>query len=392
MTDRPALWTINGRFLAQPTTGVQRTAGEITRAIDRRLAADEALARRIRVELLAPADCAALPRFDAIAVRRSRRGRGYAWEQCVLPAAARGRGLISFANLGPLAHPRQIVCLHDANVFLAPDSYSRAFRLAYRGLLPLLARRAARVTTVSAFSAAMLGAFGVTGRQGVRGRDAQVIGNGHEHALRWHAAASRFSAPGAFARPYVFALGSRAGHKGLDLLLGLAPALDALGVDLVVSGGTAAIFTGRAVKEGGNVIPVGFVSDDDLAALFAGALCFAFPSRTEGFGLPLLEAMVHGAPIVAADGASMPEVCGGAALYAPADDPATWLARIARLAGDPSLRGDLRERGRARYPRFSWDAGADAYLELALSLAPAGAAPAATASSAPRRTAARSPR
>ena len=379
----PARWTINGRFLTQPTTGVQRYAGEVTRAMDERLAADEAIARRLRLDIVVPADGTALPRYDVITARRSRRGRGYAWEQLVLPAAARG-GLISFANLGPLAHPRQIVCLHDANVFLAPDSYSRAFRLAYRGLFPLLARRAARVTTVSAFSAAMLRKFGVTGRRG-----AEVIGNGHEHALRWRAAASRFAAPGAFTRPYVFALGSRAKHKRLDMLLGLAPALDALGIDLVVSGGTAAIFTGGATdggKNGGgqNVIPVGFVSDDDLAALFAGALCFAFPSRTEGFGIPLLEAMVHGAPIVAADGASLPEVCGDAALYAPVDDPAAWLARIERLAADPSLRAELRARGRARYPLFSWRAAAGAYLDLASNLSPASA-PSPTAAGAARQ-------
>ena len=370
----PARWTINGRFLTQPTTGVQRYAGEVTRAMDERLAADEALARRLRLEILLPADGTALPRYDVITARRSRRGRGYAWEQMMLPAAARG-GLISFANLGPLSHPRQIVCLHDANVFLAPDSYSLAFRLAYRGLFPLLARRAARVTTVSAFSAAMLREFGVTGRRG-----AEVIGNGHEHALRWRAGASRFSAPGAFKRPYVFALGSRAKHKRLDLLLGLAPALATLGIDLVVSGGTAAIFTGGAShdgKDGGaeNVIPVGFVSDDDLAALFAGALCFAFPSRTEGFGIPLLEAMVHGAPIVAADCASLPEVCGNAALYAPVDDPAAWLARIERLAADPSLRAELRAKGRARYRLFSWRAAAAAYLDLASDLSPDGAPP-----------------
>ncbi len=369
MTPKPARWTINGRFLTQPTTGVQRYAGEITRAMDARLAADESLAARLALDVLVPADCAEPPRLDAIPVRRSRRGRGYAWEQLVLPAATRGGGLISLANLGPLAHPRQIVCLHDANVFLAPDSYARAFRLAYRGLFPVLARAAARATTVSAFSAAMLARFGVTGRRG-----ALVIPNGHEHALRWRAAASRFSVPGAFARPYIFALGSRAKHKGLDLLLGLAPALDALGIDLVVSGGTSSIFAADAAagEASGNVIAVGFVSDDDLAALFAGALCFAFPSRTEGFGIPLLEAMVHGAPVLAADGASMPEVCGDAALYAPAGDAAAWLAGITRLAGDAALREQLRAKGRARYPAFSWAAGADAYLDLALDLSPAG--------------------
>ena len=363
----PALWSINGRFVAQPQTGVQRYAGEIARAMDARLAADESLARRMRWEILLPADVEDVPRFDKIAVRRTRGRGGYLWEQAMLPVAARG-GLLNLANLGPLAHPRQILCLHDANVFLEPSSYSRRFQLAYRALFPLLARRASCVTTVSGFSAEMLAQFGVTGR-----RKATVIHNGHEHALRWDARRSKFNAPGFFKRPFVFALGSRAKHKQIDLLIGLAPALAARGIDLFVSGGTSAIFAATAIEQTANVFPVGFVSDDDLAALFSQAMCFAFPSRTEGFGIPLLEAMVHGAPILTSSCASMPEVCGDAALYAPPDDPAAWLAQIERIAADPDLRQSLRAKGAARYPRFSWDGGARKYIDLALSLSPQGA-------------------
>lgn len=385
--NRPSPWFINGRYLTQPQTGVQRYAGEIVRAMDARLAGDEALARRLPCELIVPAGDAVVPALQAIGLRRSRAGRGQAWEQAVLPAMAAGGGLLNLANLGPLAHPNQIVCLHDANVYLEPASYARRFRLSYKALLPLLARRATAVTTVSAFSAASLAACGVTREP------AAVLPNGHEHALRWVADASPFAAPDQLPRPFVFALGSRALHKRLDLLIGLAPALDALGLDLVLSGGASTIFAGSASAQATppsaprNVRTIGFVGDDDLAALFRRALCFAFPSRTEGFGLPLLEAMVHGAPIIASDRASMPEVCGDAALYASPDDPAAWLAQIRRLRDDPALRCELKARGTRRYPRFSWAASADGYLALAERLSsPARAAPR-PAPAAARRTA-----
>lgn len=357
-----ASWAINGRFLTQQITGVQRYAREITQAIDARLATDESMARTMRWEIIVPANCDAVPAYQAITVRQSRHGRGHAWEQMVLPAMARG-GLVNFANLAPLAHDRQIVCLHDANVFVEPDSYAPAFRLAYRLIYPLLGRRARAVTTVSQFSRTMLERSHVIGRE-----KTAVIGNGHEHALGWNATASRFDVPGFFKRPFVFALGSRAKHKQVDKLIALAPELDALGIDLVVSGGTAAIYAGSAISPAPNVMALGFVSDDDLAALFRHALCFAFPSRTEGFGIPLLEAMVHGCPIITSDCASMPEVCGDAALYAPVDDFGSWLAMITALRDDPALSDALRDKGRHRYPQFSWDEGARRYLDLASAL------------------------
>ncbi len=163
----------------------------------------------------------------------------------------------------------------------------------------------------------------------------------------------------------------------------------------MLSGGTASVFADAGLAASANVRHLGFVGDDDLAALFARALCFAFPSRTEGFGIPLLEAMVHGCPIIAADGASMPEVCGDAALSCRPTTAKPGSPRIAALAGSEPLRADLRAKGLRRYPLFSWARSADAYLDLALALSPrtttarAGAAPLRDPSTATARVAAR---
>ena len=93
-------------------------------------------------------------------------------------------------------------------------------------------------------------------------------------------------------------IGSVARHKNLELVLKQAAALDELGLDIVVAGGTASIFTGSAKLRRTSVFWLGRVTDDDLAYLYSNALCLAFPSRSEGFGLPLAEAMALGCPVV----------------------------------------------------------------------------------------------
>ena len=362
----PARWSINGRFLSQPVTGVQRYGREMLSQIDACLGEDAAMRGAVRLELLVPRNCPAVPRLQHIAVRRVGRVGGYFWEQVTLPLRCRG-GLINLANLGPLLKGRrQITCIHDANVYLWPQSYSRPFRLAYRVLLPLLAGMSRGLTTVSAFSAQTLTGLGVG-----RGRQFHVLPNGHEHALAWLPGNASQAAMAPRARPFVLALGSRARHKNFDLLLSIATRLDARGIDVLIAGGAGAQFaTMAAGHTAPNVHFLGFVADDDLAALFEKALCFAFPSWTEGFGLPLLEAMVHGCPIVSSDTASMPEICADAALYASPAEPQAWVDAIARLQDDAHLRARLIAAGRARYPRFSWRTSALAYLRLALQMSP----------------------
>jgi glycosyltransferase involved in cell wall biosynthesis len=149
------------------------------------------------------------------------------------------------------------------------------------------------------------------------------------------------------------------------MLFSIADELDALGLDIWVAGASGTYFSAVGqVPAPQNVRMLGFVTDDDLAALYGRALCFAFPSLIEGFGLPVLEAMALGCPVVASDTASLPEVCGEAALFAGPNSPRVWLNHISRLKADPGLGRDLRERGLRQAQRFSWKASAQAYLDL----------------------------
>src|SRR5205085_4393322 len=103
-----------------------------------------------------------------------------------------------------------------------------------------------------------------------------------------------------------------------------------------------------------DIILTGYVPEADLPALYTGALCFAYPSYFEGFGLPPLEAMSCGTPVVAGDRTSLPEVVGDAALTADPFDTASLARALARLIDDAALRADLRARGLKRASAFDW--------------------------------------
>ena len=172
-------WTINGRFLTQPLTGVQRYARETIAALDRLIDAGHPLARGLSIELVCPQGTKDDLGLKKIVVRAAGRGRGHYWEQVELPIAASG-GVLSLCNVGPLAAKRHVVCIHDVNTILAPASYSQQFRMLYRWLLPAIGRRASKVATVSHFSAGQIDRFAIAPRSKIA-----VIPNGREHALRW---------------------------------------------------------------------------------------------------------------------------------------------------------------------------------------------------------------
>lgn len=361
---RPWL-TINGGFLSQKITGVQRYGREIVTALDRVLQ-DMPQQSVLPARIVAPAGAKVSLPLSAISLElTAAKGGPFLpfWYQCALPFSVQGV-LLSLCNMGPLLARNHVLCIHDLNVILARESYSRAFRAYYRTIQPLLAKSAVRVVTVSQFSAQMLAAKDIC-----PGQKISIIPNGHEHVSSWRPSASPFAAEGAHRRPFIFVLGSRARHKNIAILFAIAQEIDALGLDIVVAGAPARLFSGPGLgSPPPNVRLTGYVTDDDLAAMFQKAFCFAFPSLTEGFGLPALEAMALGCPVIASRAASLPEVCGDAALYADPRMPGDWLGQIKRLQSDPALAAAMRAKGLEQAKRFSWTKSAKLYLDLVISL------------------------
>ena len=111
----------------------------------------------------------------------------------------------------------------------------------------------------------------------------------------------------------------------------------------------------RASPAADRVRLTGRVSDEELCELYRGAECFLYPSRYEGFGLPPLEAMTCGAPVVSSDRTSMPEVLGDAAVAVDPDDPDALADAVGALLHSEPRRAELRERGARRAAEFTWE-------------------------------------
>jgi glycosyltransferase involved in cell wall biosynthesis len=259
---------------------------------------------------------------------------GHAWEQLVLPVRTRRAGaLLCPANLAPLAAGNAVVVIHDAAALRHPGWYSRAYAAWQRLVLPRIARRARRVLTDSQFSRAELGEL--------LGVDAAVVPGGVD---------PRFSPALGLARPYVLCVASHTARKNLGALAPAAAALD--GAELVLAGGHRPQFAAEGGL--GAVRTLGHVDDALLPGLYAGAEAFVLPSLYEGFGLPVLEAMAAGTPVVATRAGALPETCGDAArLVEP--DPEALRGALTDLLADGAERARLRALGLARAREFTWE-------------------------------------
>jgi len=288
------------------------------------------------------------------------RGRSQLWEQFQSPMLARRHGCTIMHHPMTTSPAWQngvsnIVTLHDLNFLLHPEWYSRSFRLAYDlCALPGL-RRCARVVTISNY---------------VRKQTEDVLNIGEKRLGMIYNGVKPMRAVAPWSGNYLFAAGSLQPHKNLARLIRAFREIQGAypGLELLVAGRQQPRFsTDPSLAEmlsTPGVRLTGYLSEEELSNAYAGARAFCYPSLEEGFGLPILEAMTLGCPVLTSNVSCLPEIAGPAVQVDPVS-VASITAGLRQLLDLPAgERGAMIEAGRKWAERFSWRAAAQGYLGI----------------------------
>jgi glycosyltransferase involved in cell wall biosynthesis len=275
----------------------------------------------------------------------------------------------NFVSWPTLGGARNIVVVHDLGFLLHGEYLTEHDRSYYRRMVPRSIRRADRVVAVSR---SVLGEL--VERFGVREQDVTVIApavDAGSFKPRSQAEIERVMSAYDLRGPYILYAGTLEPRKNI---VGLLDAYEALAPDLrgrfqlVLVGGKGWLDADIERRLGElselAIVTTGYVPDADLPALYSGASLFVYPSFYEGFGMPPLEAMACGTPVITGNSSSLPEVVGEAAIKIPAGDTRALSDSIERVLGAPSLAAAMRERGLRQSQSFTWERSAELLLGL----------------------------
>jgi glycosyltransferase involved in cell wall biosynthesis len=340
---------INGRFLTQPITGVQRYAAELIKFWDQMIEQRLIDSSRDTFILLIPRKIKYNLALKHIQIKKVGLLNGHLWEQLELPFHTCRGVLINLCNTAPIFKRKQMVTIHDAAVFGYPQAYSASFRNWYRFLFRMLGKTTKLILTDSIFSQSELVKY-----CNIKPNKLRVVYLGREHILGVQSSDTILNQYDLTGRKYVLAVSSMSPNKNFFNIVKALELLGNVSFPIVIAGGVNPRVFAGTFRLPESISHVGYVNDEELKTLYEHAACFIYPSFYEGFGLPPLEAMVCGCPVIVSQTASLPEVCQEAALYCDPNSPQNIAFQIKRILEDDILRESLKKKGLERAKQFSW--------------------------------------
>ncbi len=342
---------INGRFLTQPMTGVERYAYSICMA----------LTELHQPFVLVCPKAPILEGYDVsgFTIVRFGPGNSHFWEQCVFPWFFVGKKdymVLSLTGLGSILIRNKIMTIHDLSFLRDPSWFSRRYYWFYRIMTPLAVRTSRHILTVSEFSKGEIRHF----YPFLSDDRISVVYN----AIKENVFESREDVPAPSER-FVLTVSSIDPRKNFKRLLEAYKGVE--GVKLYIVGNYNPIFQKQEglSDQRPDVRFLGRATDQELLRLYNQAECFVFPSLYEGFGLPPVEAMACGCPVLASDIPVLREVCADAATYFnPLDTDDIRKTIIQQLSADDSAINAQRERGFRNIGRFSWKRSASVIMKI----------------------------
>lgn len=300
-----------------------------------------------------------------VPVRSRSRPRRVLAEQTLLPRAAhkaRVDLLHNVQNTAP-AIPRvpQVTTILDVIYKRYPETHAGVLAAGVALLVPLAARRSQRILTLSEAAKDDIAHYLHVEPDRI---DVTPLGPGLADDVKPVAEEELRRRFGLGDVRIVLTVSAKRPHKNLERLLEAMDLIDANPRPLLVAPGYETVFEPELRRHAGERVRVfGWVDDDELEGLYRAAACFVFPSLAEGFGLPVLEAMVRGTPVACSRISPLEEVAGDAALYFDPEDTRDMAHAIESLLADSSLHERLAEAGRQRAKQFTWSRTAEATLE-----------------------------
>ncbi|RYZ60598.1 MAG: glycosyltransferase family 1 protein [Proteobacteria bacterium] len=347
---------INGRFLVAKRTGVQRAAYNLVKTL---LDIDQENEYVLFTGEDQAEEWRKYPNVTLVTSPLKVGGnlRNHLWEQFVLPKLAKKHKidiLHSPANMAPMFYSgASVVHIHDLCFVVNPQWYSYTFHTAYNIAIPRLAKKATRVITNSNNSRNDLLQF--------YNVDASKVRLIYWAVDQTFGARETNSTESVTESDYILYVGSLEPRKNIGNLIEAFERMRTRNPDLktklVLIGGESPLFADVRLQiktYHQDVVFKGFVSDEELRQYYRQAQAVAYPSLYEGFGLPPLEAMASGAPVVTSNTSSLPEVVGNAALMVSPYDCDQLAETLALIVRDPLLRREMRARGYEQVKKFNW--------------------------------------